>query len=342
MKDYLISIGISDLTATITTVEQLGAALTASHDECLMILNDSLGTKSGTLYHYTDLSACLSILEKSTLRFTDIRYCNDPEEIEGGLKILNKVHNELLDYYLRENPQFAYTMSFLVHSLNLKTSFSLFDEKLLEKAYSDFAKIGVNPKGFTYIKSNIFISCLSEKIDDLRQWMPYADDGRGVAIGFKGIDGQHFFTTEEAGILAIKVCYKDAAKKEEFVKNIYDRAYKVFQVMDPRLAMVFVNESYGALLGDVVACKSENYKDEEEWRLIKVLKQEEVEKELLFRIKDNIVRPYIDVVIDKDSFLEIVLGPKAEELLNSHALMNASRRYSYPSKIIEKSKIAYR
>jgi hypothetical protein len=41
-----------------------------------------------------------------------------------------------------------------------------------------------------------YISYFSMKSDDLRQWIPYGDDGRGVAIGFKGMSNRKQYITD--------------------------------------------------------------------------------------------------------------------------------------------------
>ena len=324
----------------ITTSDELISALEKAHNECLMILNGTLGQKSGTLYHYTDLNACLSILQNKKLRFTDVRYCNDPEEIGGGLKILNSIHAEMLPKYLNLSPSFAFLMTFIVHTLNLATSFDAHDEILLQKAHADIAQCGFEPDKFAYGKSYVFIACFSAKKDDLRQWMPYATDGKGVAIGFKGLDEVHDLTSENTWVL--NVCYKPLEQKEQYVRNIYDKAFKVFSQMNLSLIDTFATHAFSALLMDVIACKSSNYKDEDEWRIIKVCDRKEVNMRLSFRVSDHIVRPYIEVPINPHSVLEIITGPKLEKTLNSQALSSALERFGYTKSVIGNSNISYR
>ncbi len=320
----------------------LSAALFKAQSECLMTLNGSLNENSPTLYHYTDLNAGVAILEKSSLRFTDIKYCNDPEEFENGLKILNKVSDEIFDSYFKKSPQFILVMSFIRHILNLSTSFKHSEEQLLLDARVKLAKYDIDSTKFPYKKTSIFVCCFSERSDDLRQWLPYANDGRGVALGVKGMaNNQHDLTVDD-DTWAIKVCYETEAKKEQYVAALFEGAFKIFNDIHRTLIPDFVSHMYRSMLFDIIACKSENYKDEDEWRLIRTLETDDGLGLIHFKIRDNIVRPYMEVPIKKESILEIKLGPKTETSLNTHALDSATRKFGYPNTKISKSKISYR
>jgi hypothetical protein len=323
----------------INTKEELFKKLEEAHKESLAILNGP-PQESDHLYHYTNLESGLAILESTILRFSDIRYLNDPEEINEGLKILNRINEELFEKYFKLSPPFAYAMSFIVHTLNLTTSFDVNDSKLLEKAHEDFKKCGVNPTSFKFTKSSIFISCLSEYGDDLRQWIPYASNGQGMAIGFVGFKEGHDITADDSWI--IKVCYKNIEDKEIYVRNIYERAYRVMGQMNHALIADYVDLIYRALLFDIIACKSENYEDEEEWRLIRVIPEEDTKEIVKYRTQDNIIKPYIDVKLNEYSVVKINLGPKAEETLNTHSLGRLLKHRGYMKAKIFKSDISYR
>ena len=320
----------------------LAVALEAAHEECLMELNKALYKESSTLYHYTDLTAGLAILEKSSLRFTDVKYCNDPGEFDDGLKILNKITNEVFNFYFEESPQFIIIMSYIRHILNLSSSFEQDDEKNISDAQAEFAKYGIDAKEFNYKKTSVFVCSLSERSDNLRQWLPYANDAKGVALGFKGIvNNQHSFTGSEKTII-MKVSYASIEDKEQYVINIFDHAYKIYKSMDLSLLPDFVSQVSRGLLFDIIACKSENYKDEQEWRLIRVENSDDILDNLNFNIRDNIIRPFIEVPFIRDTLLEIRLGPKTESNLNSHALNRAIKKFGYQNAKIDKSKISYR
>lgn len=315
--------------------------LEEKHDECLIKLNGSLDKKSETLYHYTDLNAALAILENATLRFTDIKYCNDPQEIEDGLRIFNKVTEELFSYYHKQSPLFTYLISHIRHTLNLSTSFTAQESERLIQAKKELEKFGVDSTKFSYKKSSVFVCCLSQRSDDLRQWLPYANNGLGVALGFQGLDNNHNITEDDA-VWAVKVCYKSEEKKEEYVRDLFKNTFEIFSNMDANLIPIFVEAVYQGIFFDIIACKSENYKDEEEWRLIYIADTNSALEKINFRISDNIIRPYIDVSVVKNSIIEIKLGPKTEDRLNIHALTTLLNKWGYTNTNFTKSKISYR
>lgn len=47
------------------------------------------------LYHYTSVESARNIIENGTLRFSNIRYLNDPSELQCGLEILDKALPEI-------------------------------------------------------------------------------------------------------------------------------------------------------------------------------------------------------------------------------------------------------
>ncbi len=317
--------------------DELDLALKTAHEECLQHLNGSLNDISPPiLYHYTNLNSCLSILEHSTLRFTDVRYCNDPEEIDGGLRILNKLHEELSQHYLKKSPFFAQIMDLLVGALGLSASFN---NDLIKSAECFLERSGLDLSIASYNKCSIFVACFSEKGDDLRQWMPYANDGKGVALGFRGLNKTHDITEDSSSI--IKVCYKNSNDKETYIKNIYERGCSIFENMDSSLIPHFGSKVYGAFLHDLIACKSENYQDEAEWRLICLDTGDNLDK-LKFRVSDEIIKPSIDIKIKKESLLQIISGPKVENVINLYALKNVVKKFEYPKVEFKKSSVSYR
>lgn len=315
--------------------------LEEKHDECLIRLNGSLDKKSDTLYHYTDLNAALAILENATLRFTDVKYCNDPQEIEDGLKIFNKITEQVFNHYHALSPLFIYLISHIRHTLNISTSFKAQESERLIQAKDQLGKFGIDSTKFSYKKSSVFVCCLSQRSDDLRQWLPYANNGQGIALGFQGLDNSHNITEGDT-VWAIKVCYRSQEEKENYVRDIFKNIFEIFSNMDKNLIPVFVEAVHQAIFFDIIACKSENYKDEEEWRLIYVADTESILEKINFRISDNIIRPYIDVSVVKNSVIEIKLGPKTEDRLNIHALTTLLNKKGYINSNLTKSKISYR
>lgn len=325
----------------IQNLEQLSPAIEDAHNECLTALNGSLNQTSGILYHYTDIAGGMGILENAFLRLTDIRYCNDPNEIEDGLRIYNRVAESIHPHYFAKSPQFVQIMNFIKHALTLGLSFSHKEQELIRAIERDLALLNLDPNEIP--KLTVFVACFSEHADNLRQWMPYANDGNGIALGFKEIEGAHSFTSEDH-IFALKVCYQSIEKKEDFVKGLYEKLFQIFIALNPQPQLIyyFIDQIFAKVLFDIIACKSDTYKDELEWRLIRVAETKAIQSRLKFSVKDHVIKPYIEVPLLKESMLELILGPKAEKVLNEGSLHSLLKKESYSSAKIKKSLISYR
>jgi hypothetical protein len=101
------------------------------------------------LYHYCSNSSFLSILDNQNIRASEFSLSND--HLEG------KWSRNLLERFCVERKMYPVTQSLLLER---------FENYLLQYFFA---------VGF----------CLSEDGDLLSQWRGYADDGRGVAIGFE-------------------------------------------------------------------------------------------------------------------------------------------------------------
>ena len=102
-------------------------------------------------YHYCGVEAFFEIIKNKKIWLSDASYSNDKKEI--------KWIDDLVDNLLKE--------------LVTKESLSTNDTSIFKKNYESFKDK----------KSYIF--CLSKKKDLLSQWRGYANNGKGVAIGFR-------------------------------------------------------------------------------------------------------------------------------------------------------------
>lgn len=134
-------------------------ALDAFKEKVASLITNDLGEAEDktnyqpTIYHYTDVRGALGILQTGRLWFTERAHLNDPVEIRYGLDIAHKL--------------FA-------------TAAMKRDRKIPEEAASHLKgehAFGLSTYGF-------WIFSLSLDGDDLSQWRNYADDGRGVCLGF--------------------------------------------------------------------------------------------------------------------------------------------------------------
>lgn len=106
--------------------------------------------KSGTLslYHYTDLSGLVGIVEKHDLWVSHSRYSNDDEEMTHGLSVVRSV-------------------------LKRATESGKHDREYLQT----LSKLTEEPEG-------VYICCFCEKDNLLSQWRGYGANGTGVSLQF--------------------------------------------------------------------------------------------------------------------------------------------------------------
>jgi hypothetical protein len=106
-----------------------------------------------TIYHYTDAKGALAILQSGRLWFTERVYLNDPTEILYGLKVAH----ERFEVGVRAKGA-TIPRDFVSH-------------------LTGEHDLGLSIFGF-------WVASFSLDGDNLGQWRSYADDGRGVCLGF--------------------------------------------------------------------------------------------------------------------------------------------------------------
>ena len=117
------------------------------------------------LYHYCSVASFFSIMKNQSIWLSDISKSNDSQELKWFLLKFETFMHRLLDSQVREKAQGGYND----------------DPVEIQDLYSKVVQALQNES----IKCWAF--CLSEKRDDLGQWRGYADDGKGLAIGFNQV-----------------------------------------------------------------------------------------------------------------------------------------------------------
>lgn len=118
------------------------------------------------LYHYTNLSAFQSILENSSLWFSNIANLNDTTEKKFG--------NQIFSSYIQHSiPQWTNDVSEdLEHQFDvtdLEANILILKEWLFDLHVPD-----------------LYSASFSYKLDDLMMWRSYAESPTGICIGFNG------------------------------------------------------------------------------------------------------------------------------------------------------------
>lgn len=229
------------------------------------------------LYHYCSAEAFTSIVqsgEHGTIRASAMNLSND--SMEGRLAI-----QELMRRWKTEGVSNA-------ELLELQKHWDGFIDNAVALAF-----------------------CLSAEGDLLSQWRAYADDGRGVSIGFARSYFQSEFNDDGKPRLH-QVSYLDRKSPQPMLDRLHslikEKVVRTPEFADfpglPHLIYRYCN-------GDLFALKGEAFREEQEWRLLLVHPVHMVRE--YRHAKDRIIpfRSYpLAHSASRPPIVEVVLGPK--------------------------------
>ena len=308
------------------------------------------------VYHYCSLDVFKKIISGGSLRLSDISKSNDSLEIEWITKDIKEI---FLKSYSDEK-----TMYFM-------TSFPivLFEEMIdfcINKYFNSDNKL-----------YHFFVCCFSENGDLLSQWRGYADDGKGIAIGFdKNIFQNIEITfqsdsTKEKFIKFDKVVYnrknqqrflmKYANKLIDDIKDeikMFSKANNIkmasLDINDAKkIGQKLFNESFLELFKESVFHKNDFFIEEAEWRICRYLKVNGEESsitsndkvtfsEINYFERDNLNIPYIVLNFNKvksNLISEVILGPKCN---SSKDEIHEFLKFNGINCVVDKSEGSYR
>jgi len=280
------------------------------------------------VYHYTDVGSALAILSSSRLWLTERRHLNDPSELGYGLETAIGI---------------ARAMSCDGNS-ELRTTFT--------KELEDGLNQAINREFAFYVGS------FSVNGDSLPQWREYADDGRGIALGFShtAFDGDAPGCTVLASPQTFLVQY-DKAVLERYQRQGFQEIFSILE--DGQLSTGFSNHCDVAipwlqrklamlLIFNSLLFKHSAYEYEQEFRVLVLGSRKEIEDHALHKIRgrDGEIVSYLDRSIHppltgSGTSLHMKVGPAApKELVND--LEAAVRKLGIVDCAIEKSDTPYR
>lgn len=241
------------------------------------------------VYYYCNLSTAVSVLKNKELWMTSIRNLNDSNESIAVYKLFFKL---LEDFDLKNNKLTA----------------------LLEYAKTPGAiQMYTTPLG-AYPE---YITCFSKNPDSVSQWIAYADNGQGVAIGFDETELESI--AKESGLNYQSITYVSEEDIRNLIPNAY--GYLVENISDNNLemmdkAMDIIMESFP----DGVCYKTTHYESEHEKRIIynyptviKNLPDGWEIKEIGVYAKSNLFNTYIPLGFPMSAVKAIITGPKYEK-----------------------------
>ena len=280
------------------------------------------------LYHYCSTETFLSIVRNRTVRLSSLTLSNDTRE--GGVIL------DVLLQLARETDLDPYALSRL--------------EAELRRAYEFFDGLGF---------------CLSERGDLLSQWRGYADDGRGICIGFNSVYleklGDILKDRDQKSFRLHKLIYDPDAQREvaakhfEKIKNLLDKG--AFKSQLGSLLVPTTDDDRSkirqATQDGVVAVltvmlrmfeiKNPAFAEEQEWRLVSFSYKQDRDASTSFRPCGDKIVPYFEVSLEEldiEPIGAVVLGPKHQS--PTHVVERVLAESNFKAVEISTSSATYR
>ncbi len=280
------------------------------------------------LYHYTTLEGLKGIIENRSIWFSHISTLNDPLELQYGRQLILEEINKHIEIEKDEHIKELLK--------NLDTFITSFGERMLY----------------------VYITCFCEDENLLSQWRSYSADGGGYNLGIS-INSETKFglnlndLSQSSNTILRKVIYDPRQQKNiinSYISKIIDGAREAILRLnkenggipiawEAQVAVESVN-----LLFDIMFClKNEVFKEEKEWRFIKV-SPENINSELVnFRGRNENLIPYFNTFIYNNigtnpifPLKKIMYGPLLEETRTRMSLdlfIRSSSNKSHPIKL---------
>lgn len=280
-----------------------------------------------TLFHYCPTDSFYSIIRSRSIWLSSLTLSNDSKEGAVILEVLlSLAHEANLDTYARERL-----------------------EGRLHNAFQFFDGLGF---------------CLSERGDLLSQWRGYADDGRGVCVGFSKdyleLLGSRLRERDERSFALKRLIYdseeqKDVARDdfEEIRRHLDVGAFRsalgtlLTPTTDEEKANITTATEKGMLailkaMLRMFEIKNPAFSEEKEWRLISFFTRTHQEN-VSFRPRGNRIIPYFQIELEDlgmPAITEIIVGPKHET--PNYVIDRFLKTHSFGSVRVSSSSATYR
>ena len=311
------------------------------------------------VYHYCSLESFFNIINSSTIRLTNIAKSNDREEIRYSFDAFE-------DTLRKSCKEFSQKY---IDNTEMKKFFDDID-------YDSLVSRAVVNESLIY-----YVACFSSESDLLSQWRGYANDGKGIAIGFYS---RNFMLAKDSkNIKYDKITYDMKTAKLDLHNRIIDKLrkanFKANNFLSISPYMDAINDIISEMVYKAVFYKNPAFQEENEWRLVyypfgnirnllishkskdlssnqlfydRMYEPIEYKKEyngiirgnMQFRCSDNKIISYVDMNFDsiKEHMLaDIVIGPKSFADDKDLRLFLMSKGYDLSKISIRKSKATY-
>lgn len=252
------------------------------------------------VYHYCSVDTFFNIIKNSSIWLSDIAKSNDYQECIRCREIVNKG----LEEYLKDN----------VKAL---------------QAWRTWYEQGV----YSNFSMKTFCVCFSGSKDKLSQWRGYAQDGKGIAIGFDKEFLEELNQISEFHIAFGKVIYDNS---EAYAQKIIAENIKKLEYKGVGHVALELSQNYRMQFPFV---KNPGFKEENEWRAVvcsmighyNIPSSDNILfSKIKYRAANNKLIPYIEMNFEKvkqSIIKEIFIGPKSE--VEVEDIVNLLSYYGY-------------
>ncbi|KQN75026.1 hypothetical protein ASE94_01525 [Devosia sp. Leaf64] len=267
--------------------------------------------------HYTDLAGLQGIVENKELWLSNAVFLNDPEEINHGIKMAQRVLNSLLK------------------STKTPDAVSKGRQKLIADIAKDFEK---------FQAPDVFITCLCEDSDLLSQWRGYSSR-QGVNITFDTNELLQMLFGSNVELHQVQ--YGMAATRAHLTALISDELPDIFddfEFMMGDLSTTEIKAAFSKLVANLVPrFKHAGFQEEREWRLVMMNPEPE---DILFRPRAQMMLPYVKVKLEDDFDLlpieNITVGPGMQDAAVAKSISYFLQANGYDPDIVDQSATPYR
>jgi hypothetical protein len=297
-------------------------------EDYIKIQNDFYDNNT-PIYHYTSLESLINILKTKSLWATNCQYLNDKHEA----KYFSNILKSELKYELTKLKTFNSSLTDLI--------LNIFDS-------NDYKN---------HIDKSYIIS-FTKSFDSLPMWKYYGKNGIimefETAILNKIYLNKNFSFKDKINNKPQKICCANL-----FNDVIYDYSFILFFFKDTINNIIkkfdYVNSKqnrYNEVIDDFLLSfrlcflyKDESYSFENEKRMVFVLNDNDVRKFEKFKVKNNLVIPYIDVLFEENGKLplkKIIINPEQKDEMYKDGIEKLLKSHNYNDVIIEESKSSIR
>lgn len=230
-----------------------------------------------SLYHYTNAQAVHSILQHKKIWLTDIRFLNDEKELHDGVETFLDVLKEMSNESISHKEYTNNAVEYIQSSLSDSVSFGIDEEP-------------------------IYVFSLGRSRDCLSQWRAY---------GNYALEFNENFLHES---LTVHECIYNVDEKRKIAKKaLIESIEKICEDMTGQEGCIGPDsiDSIISLIEKAATFKHDGFIEEREMRGL----VNSDDNDIRYRMRENILIPYIEIEITLDCIKRIHIGPIRDQEL---------------------------